>query len=124
MIVSMDFLALFLDEIEKIGSTQAVVRSFNEQLFDEWLEGLELLRAQRGPAVCHKAALPRVTFEDTLIGESANGLLDGVRVHAELAANDANRWHLLPWLKLANRNRLLYRSNDLFVDRLAQLEMN
>ena len=46
MIVSMDFLILYFDEIDEFRLAEAVVCGFDEQLLDEWLERLELLRAQ------------------------------------------------------------------------------
>jgi len=124
MIVSMNLLALFLNESEEIRFAQPVVGGLDDQLFDERLECLELLRAERRQAVNDVAALAWMTGENVFLGEAADGLLDGVRVHAELAADHADGRHLLAGLELAGRNGLFYSPDDLLVDRLAQLEVD
>ena len=65
-----------------------------------------------------------MAFQDALDREPADGFLDGVRIDRQLAANGADGGHLLAGVELAGGNRLLHRSYDLLVDRLAQLEVD
>ena len=124
MIVSMDLLALFLDEFDEGSFAQPVVGGLDEQLLDEWLERLELLRAERWSAIGDETSLPRMAGKHALIGEAADGFLDGVRVHAEFTADHPHRRHLLARLELASGDGFFHRSDDLLVDRLAQLEVD
>jgi hypothetical protein len=124
MIVSMDFVMVLADEVEEFVGREPMVGGFDEELLDEWLEGAHALGTQAGPAIGHEASGTGVAGEHAFIRQATDGLLDGIRVHTQLAADHADRRHLRARLELAGGDGFFHRTDDLFVDRLAELDLD
>lgn len=115
---------MLADEFEEFVGRESVVGGLDEELFDERLEGAEPLRTGRGAALGDETSRAGVAGEHAFVGEAADGFLDGVRVHAQLAADDADGWHLCTGQELTRGNCFFHCTDDLFVDRLPELNLN
>lgn len=122
MTVSMNILTLDFDEMEKFLQRKAVMGSFYQKLFNHGFQHFKLLIALGGLTVSNETPLPWVCFQNAFIRQFADGFLDSIRIHPQFAADDPHGGHLLTGNQLAGGNRLLHRSDDLFVDRLTGLE--